>query len=92
MATAIPMAPNRTASEARRPGSGSRAGGVSRAERGNDGSPIRGETPQAARCATHDSATGHVFLAGDAQTYLDASRMNNHALGQPVNAQPAHTL
>ena len=38
MATAIPHA-DRTASEARRPEAGSRAGGVSRAERGNDGSP-----------------------------------------------------
>ena len=34
-----PCVPNRTASEARRPEAGSRAGGVSRAERGNDGSP-----------------------------------------------------
>lgn len=38
MATASPHA-DRTASEARRPEAGSRAGGVSRAERGNDGSP-----------------------------------------------------
>ena len=35
----LPCVPNRTASEARRPEAGSRAGGVSRAERGNDGSP-----------------------------------------------------
>ncbi|AWE71117.1 hypothetical protein CSC32_3015 [Pseudomonas aeruginosa] len=35
----LPPCADRTASEARRPGSGSRAGGVSRAERGNDGSP-----------------------------------------------------
>ena len=38
MATA-PQHADRTASEARRPEAGSRAGGVSRAERGNDGSP-----------------------------------------------------
>ena len=35
----LPCVPNRTASEARRPEAGSRAGGVSRAERGNDGNP-----------------------------------------------------
>src|SRR5688572_4643109 len=49
---------DRTASEARRPEAGSRAGGVSRAERGNDGSP-KGARHQDRRAgwldAQHDS-------------------------------------
>ena len=69
MATATPHA-DRTASEARRPEAGSRAGGVSRAERGNDGSP-KGARRQDRRAggldAQHDSAAGHSSLAGDAQ-------------------------
>ena len=58
MAMAIPHA-DRTASEARRPEAGSRAGGVSRAERGNDGSPS-GAKPRRGFDAQHDSATGHL--------------------------------
>ena len=58
MATAFPHA-DRTASEARRPEAGSRAGGVSRAERGNDGSPS-GAKPRRGFDAQHDSATGHL--------------------------------
>ncbi len=50
---------DRTASEARRPEAGSRAGGVSRAERGNDGSPS-GARPRRGLDAQHDSATGHL--------------------------------
>lgn len=50
---------DRTASEARRPEAGSRAGGVSRAERGNDGSPT-GAKPRRGFDAQHDSATGHL--------------------------------
>ena len=57
MATAFPHA-DRTASEARRPEAGSRAGGVSRAERGNDGSPT-GARRRRWLDAQHDSATGH---------------------------------
>ncbi len=61
---------DRAASEARRPEAGSRAGGVSRAERGNDGSP-KGARHQDRRAgwldAQHDSAAGHISLAGDAQ-------------------------
>lgn len=61
---------DRTASEARRPEAGSRAGGVSRAERGNDGSP-NGTRHQDRRAgwldAQHDSAAGHISMAGDAQ-------------------------
>ena len=56
---------DRTASEARRPEAASRAGGVSRAERGDDGSPT-GAKPRRGFDAQHDSATGHVPLAGDA--------------------------
>jgi hypothetical protein len=58
MATATPHA-DRTASEARRPEAGSRAGGVSRAERGNDGSPT-GARRRRGLDAQHDSATGHL--------------------------------
>jgi len=58
MATASQHA-DRTASEARRPEAGSRAGGVSRAERGNDGSPS-GAKPRRGFDAKHDSATGHL--------------------------------
>lgn len=58
MATASPHA-DRTASEARRPEAGSRAGGVSRAARGNDGSPT-GAKPRRGFDAQHDSATGHL--------------------------------
>ena len=58
MATALPHA-DRTASEARRPEAGSRAGGVSRAERGNDGSPT-GARRRRRLDAQHDSATGHL--------------------------------
>jgi hypothetical protein len=59
----LPCVPNRTASEARRPEAGSRAGGVSRAERGNDGSPS-GAKPRRGFDAQHDSATGHVSWPG----------------------------
>ncbi|BCX53335.1 hypothetical protein CTYAZ2_29160 [Comamonas testosteroni] len=58
MATA-PQHADRTASEARRPEAGSRAGGVSRAERGNDGSPT-GARRRRWLDAQHDSATGHL--------------------------------
>ena len=58
MATATSTA-DRTASEARRPEAGSRAGGVSRAERGNDGNPT-GAKPRRGFDAQHDSATGHL--------------------------------
>lgn len=63
MATAPPHA-DRTASEARRPGSGSRAGGVSRAERGNDGSPKGRDAAGGSMRYAHDSATGHVSWPG----------------------------
>ena len=59
--------PNRTASGARRPGSGSRAGGVNRAERGNDGSPkgARRQDRRAGRLdAQHDSAPGRLLGRG----------------------------
>ena len=59
MATAFPHA-DRTASEARRPEAGSRAGGVSRAERRNDGSPT-GARRRRRLDAQHDSATGHLL-------------------------------
>jgi hypothetical protein len=52
--------PNRTASEARRPEAGSRAGGVSRAERGNDGSPKGRDAAGGSMRYAHDSATGHL--------------------------------
>ena len=72
MAMAIPHA-DRTASEARRPEAGSRAGGVSRAERGNDGSPSgarRRRRLDAQRARQRDRPR---FLAGDAQpSRLDA--------------------
>jgi len=58
MATA-PQHADRTASEARRPEAGSRAGGVSRAQRGNDGSPT-GARRRRRLDAQHDSATGHL--------------------------------
>lgn len=60
-----PRCANRTQAQARRPEAGSRAVGVSRAERGNDGSPS-GAKPHRGFDALHDSATGHVSLAGDA--------------------------
>ena len=63
MATAIPVC-RPHASEARRPGSGSRAGGVSRAERGNDGSPNGARRPGGSMRNAHDSATGHVSWPG----------------------------
>ena len=62
MATAPPHA-DRTASEARRPEAGSRAVGVSRAERGNDGSP-KGARRRRRLDAKHDSATGHTYGRG----------------------------
>ena len=72
MATA-PQHADRTASEARRPEAGSRAGGVSRAERGNDGSPSgarRRRRLDAPRARQRDRPC---FLAGDAQpSRLDA--------------------
>ncbi len=55
-----PSVPNRTASEARRPEAGSRAGGVSRAERGNDGSPKGRDAAGGSMRNAHDSATGHL--------------------------------
>ena len=64
MATAAVMC-RPHASEARRPEAGSRAVGVSRAERGNDGSP-KGARRRRWLDAKHDSATGR-FLAGDAR-------------------------
>ena len=54
---------DRTASEARKPEAGSRAGGVSRAARGNDGSPT-GARRRRRLDAKHDSATGHVSWPG----------------------------
>ena len=69
---------DRTASEARKPEAGSRAGGVSRAERGNDGSPTgarRRRRLDAQRARQRDRPC---FLAGDARTSrLDAQA---HAL------------
>jgi hypothetical protein len=64
MATALHA--DRTASEARRPEAGSRAGGVSRAERGNDGSPKgRDAAGGSMRSTTARPAISQV--AGDAQ-------------------------
>ena len=80
-ATAI-LCADRMASEARRPGSGSRAGDVSRAERGNDGSPTWGETPQVARCAARQRDRP-CFLAGDAQTAI----LNEHHAQDGPHAQ-----
>ncbi|MBS1820581.1 MAG: hypothetical protein JST61_01185 [Acidobacteria bacterium] len=51
---------DRTASEARRPEAGSRAGGVSRAERGNDGSPKGRDAAGGSMRYAHESATGHL--------------------------------
>ena len=74
-----PLCADRTASEARRPGSGSRARGVSRAARGNDGSP-NGARRRRRLDAQHDSATGHVSLAGDA---LNSMFGEHHAQDSP---------
>lgn len=57
MATAAVMCKPH-ASEARRSEAESRAVGVSRAERGSDGSPNGGETRTTRLDAQHDSATG----------------------------------
>ena len=54
---------DRSASEARRPEAGSRAAGVSRAARGNDGSPT-GARRRRWLDAKHDSAIGHVSWPG----------------------------
>ena len=62
MATAAAMCKPH-ASEARRPEAGSRAVGVSRAERGNDESPS-GARRRRRLDAKHDSATGHVSWPG----------------------------
>lgn len=62
MATAAVMC-RPHASEARRPEAGSRAVGVSRAERGNDGSP-KGARRRRWLDAKHDSATGHASWPG----------------------------
>ncbi len=59
MATAPPHA-DRTASEARRPEAGSRAVGVSRAERGTDGSPKGRDAAGGSMRHAHDSATGYL--------------------------------
>ena len=63
MATAVPVC--RTARQAKRAGPdlGIRAEGVSRAERGNDGSPS-GARRRRRLDAKHDSATGHAFWPG----------------------------
>lgn len=70
-ATAIPLC-RRHASEARRPEAGSRAGGVSRAERGNDGSP-KGARRRRRLDAKHDSATGQVLGRGRPCSRRDAA-------------------
>ena len=75
MATAAAMC-KLHASEARRPEAGSRAVGVSRAERGNDGSPNRGETRATRLDAQHDSATGHA--SGPVTPYLQGSMGIRH--------------
>lgn len=60
-----PCVPNRTASEARRPEAGSRAGGVSRPAGGNDGSPDGARLAQRGSMRyAHDSAPGHLPGAG----------------------------
>jgi len=72
---------DRTASEARRPEAGSRAGGVSRAERGHDGSP------QVARCATRTTARPAISqVAGDARVPAARSSWTAlaHAIGKIV--------
>ena len=83
MAMAIPHA-DRTASEARRPGSGSRAGGVSRAERGNDGSPSgarRRRRLDAQRARQRDRPC---FLAGDAQHSMLDAQAHASVMGKQV--------
>ncbi len=67
MATAASMCRNARQAQARRPEAGSRAGGVSRAERGNDQSP-KGRNPAGGSMRQHESATGHLPGAGDAHT------------------------
>lgn len=68
---------NRTQAQARRPGSGSRAVGVSRAERGNDGSP-KGAKPRRGFDAQHDSATGHVSGPGTPGLFRESSAVLSH--------------
>jgi len=83
MATA-PQHADRTASEARRPGSGSRAGGVSRAERGNDGSPSgarRRRRLDAPRARQRDRPC---FLAGDAQPSMLDAQAHAPVIGKQV--------
>lgn len=63
MATALPLCRTARQAQARRPEAGSRAVGVSRAERGNDGSP-KGARRRRRLDAKHDSATGHVSWPG----------------------------
>ena len=83
MATA-PQHADRTASEARRPGSGSRAGGVSRSARGNDGSPT-GAKPRrgfdALRARQRDRPC---FLAGDAQPSMLDAQAHAPVIGKQV--------
>ncbi len=83
MATALPHA-DRTASEARRPEAGSRAGGVSRAERGNDGSPSgarRHRRLDAPRARQRDRPC---FLAGDAQPSMLDAQAHAPVIGKQV--------
>ena len=83
MATAIPVC-RPHASEARRPEAGSRAGGVSRAERGNDGSPIgarRRRRLDAPRARQRDRPC---FLAGDAQPSMLNAQAHAPVIGKQV--------
>ena len=83
MATAFPHA-DRTASEARRPEAGSRAVGVSRAERGNDGSPSgarRRRRLDALRARERDRPC---FLAGDALTSRLDAQAHAPVIGKQV--------
>ncbi|CAB3676605.1 hypothetical protein LMG22037_02228 [Paraburkholderia phenoliruptrix] len=83
MATAIPVC-RPHASEARRPGSGIRAGGVSRAERGNDGSPSgarRRRRLDAPRARQRDRPC---FLAGDAQPSMLDAQAHAPVIGKQV--------
>lgn len=74
MAAAWAAAPRKHSAQAR----GSRAEGISRAQRGNNGSP-KGETCAARFDAQRDSAPGH---RRDAQTAeVPESRSNNVAWG-----------
>ena len=92
MATAIPVC-RPHASEARRPEAGSRAGGVSRAARGNDGSP-NGARRRRRLDAKHDSATGHASWPGTPMQERRCSgdlpyrTMNCHGFGVAAPAQP----